>query len=579
MGLTRRDRRRRRVVRQPFVLSNFLGWNDDNNNAALHDLELRAAKNILFYRERLVGGRFGYYRGRFGYYRDPFSAAIGGGAPITGIVDWHPDRDSNPRPIFTAGTVLAEDDGDGTPTARTGTATITTGANNVFTFAVMKSDLIGTCGTGVPFELGSAGNAANLTGWFSNARTCKYLHSQFGFVFAAGFTGTGDTGSSEGASQHPMGVQHCMLQDHNTWLEGNVVDKIGGFASFGDEYITGLFRHRDYLMIGTNRRIYPVVFTGDVFSTFQVQRPLEVGLAHQRAVVSINGEFTFFMSPDGHVHAIREVAGSFGDISVGTALTSKIQNYVSTLNRTRVQYSHGVYWKEHGLVLFSVSQGVNQGSHNEIIALDVNNFPLDDPDHRAARWIRWTNINANAMAILKRNTQAASQSTPQADGYEHLVIGTTTGWAKRMTETISYDEQDDGTKDDIQTELSTKYWDFGEPTDRKSVVEGYFDMEPSTEDDGPTADIQYDYGVKSSRARQINMTGNIGEGDVWDSTFVWDVSRWSSTNQITRNRIRFINGGTNASLRLRQRLNGTMQWKMQSATLILELRGVSPENP
>jgi hypothetical protein len=104
-------------------------------------------------------------------------------------------------------------------------------------------------------------------------------------------------------------------------------------------------------------------------------------------------------------------------------------------------------------------------------------------------------------------------------------------------------------------------------------------MEPSTEDDGPTADIQYDYGVKSSRARQINMTGNIGEGDVWDSTFVWDVSRWSSTNQITRNRIRFINGGTNASLRLRQRLNGTMQWKMQSATLILELRGVSPENP
>lgn len=567
--------RRRRNTRTPVVLSNFRGWNDDNNNAALHDFDLRTAQNILFERRQLIGSRYGYYR-------DPFAAAIGGGNPITGIIDWQPDRDAAPRPIFVAGTAINEDDGDGTPTARTGTATITAGRNNLFTFGIMQASLYGTNGVDVPFELGSTGNAAALSGWYANNRKAKYFHSQFGYLFAAGFTGTGDTGSSEGAAQHPMGVQYSELQDANTWLEANVIDKIGGFASFGDEYVTGLFRHRDFLMIGTNRRIYPVSYEGTTWGRFPIQRPLEVGLAHQRAVVSINGEFTFFMSPNGHVHTIRQIAATFGDVAVSQALTSKVSNYIDNLNRQRIVYSHGTFMEEPGWVVFAVSQGVNQANHNELLILDVSDFQFDDPDPRQAKWIRWTNVQANSMAVLKRSTKAASQSTPLLDGYEHLVFGNDTGWAKRFTDTISYDEQDDGTQDAISTVAATKYFDFAFPLDQKSVVEAYFDMEPSTTDPGPTAMIEYDYGTVSSNSVQINMTGNIGESfnlGPDPNPFILDSSTLASTQNITRDRARFLNGGGNASLKLSQSVKDTEQWRMQQATLLVDIRGVSPDRP
>ena len=67
----------RRIVRVPYSLNNFGGLNDDSNNAALDDRDLRISKNMMFYRERLIGGRFGYIK-------DPFSTVLNSGAAMTG---------------------------------------------------------------------------------------------------------------------------------------------------------------------------------------------------------------------------------------------------------------------------------------------------------------------------------------------------------------------------------------------------------------------------------------------------------------------------------------------------------------
>jgi hypothetical protein len=566
----------RRTERVPYALSNFGGLNDDSNNAALDDRDLRISKNMMFYRERLIGGRFGYIK-------DPFSAALNSGAAITGIYDWHPDRDADPRPIFIAGDKIYEDV-DGTATDLSNGAAFTAGANNVFTFSTVKGKLYGTNGVDVPFELdfADAADAEALPGWFGNNRKAKYFHSQFGYLFAAGFTGTGDTGGSEGAAQHPMGIQHSEYNDANTWLEANNVEKAGGFATFGDEYVTGIYRHRDFMMIGTNKRTYPVAFTGDIYSRFAIQRALDVGLAHQRAVVSINGEYTFFMDPQGHVHQVREVARGFGDVGVSRSLSSKIRNYIANLNRTRIQYSHGAYLEDRGWVVFAVSYGVNQATHNDLMILDLNQFPLDEPDPRAARWMIFKNVPANAMAVLLRDRESDAASIPAVNGYQTLVFGTTTGWAKRFTESVSYDLADDDTQVEIETDMATKYFDFGVPAQEKSVVEAYFDVEPSSDDTGPTVTMEYDYSFRQSDPRNIDMAGNIGAGTPLgpaSGAFVLDTDRLASAEQITRNRIAFVGAGTNVSMRLRKDLSGTEKWKMQQATLLVEQRGVTPENP
>ena len=568
--LPRRSRRR-----VPFVLSNFGGLNDDNNNAALEDRDLRTARNVMFYRERLMGGRFGYYR-------DPFSAAQDGGNPVTGIVDWQPDRGTiaspnAPSTIFVIGNQILEDNvGDGTGTDHNAgpVVTITAGANNVYTFGQLTEFLYGANGVDQPWELKKDGTVATIPNFYSggDARTPRYLHSQFGYLFAGGYTAT------QTATLNNMTTNYSELQDANTWIVANVVDKIGGFASWGDEHITGYFRHRDLMMIGTNKRIYPVTYTGDIFGRFAIQRPLEVGLAHQRAVVSINGEFTFFMSPQGEIHSIREVAGTFGDVGVSRTISSKIGNYVSNLNKSRIQFSHGTFFEDRGWCVWAVSQGVNQATHNELIVLDINQFPLDQPDPRAARWLRFTNVDANAMAVLSRLADTATQTLPSANGVQRLYFGTETGWAKSFTEQISFDEADDGTQAVIDTEIATKYFDFGSPNQEKAVVEGIFDMEPSLDIQGPTLTIEYDYGTRQSISKEINVAGNAAGGFLLGTDFV-NIGVLGGTQNITRNRIALVNAGTNASMKIQKKLSGTQKWKMQAATLVVAQRGLTPENP
>ncbi len=569
-------KRQYRKVRNAYPLSKFTGWNDDSNQTSILDTDLRIAQNVIPYRADLIGGRFGYHR-------DPFAAALNSGAVITGMFDFKSNKDATLRPIFISGAkIYAENYAADPSTASdiTGACAVVNSQNALFTGTVFKDQLIvtqrgGTAATHVPIAIPNSGNAAPLAGWFANNRTCEYVHSQFNYLFFAGFNRDG----SPTASQNSMNVAYSELNDETAgWSDTRFVEKVGGLSSYGDEYVTGMFRHRDFLMIGTNRRIYPVTYTGEVYGLFAVQRPLDVGLASQHSVISINGEYTFFMDPTGNIHAIHEVARGFGAIGV-QSMSRKIKNHTSSFARSMIKYVDSAYLSDRGWCVWSVPYGLGATSKNELLVLDVNDFPLDAPDHRLARWHRWTNVAANRITAMNRDTSSVANSTePLATGEQFLYFGTITGWVKRFTDTISYDETDAGVQSDIQTDVATKYFDFGQPDDQKSVVEVRWNMEPAQAIVGPSVKIEYDFGARSSSTRQIDMDSNLASNDVLDSTFILDTSTLASESSITTSKDYFRGAGSVASVRLSKALSGTQQWKMQQMVLLVEQRGEGTES-
>lgn len=575
-------------VRQPFLLSQFRGWNDDQNNAALDDRDLRTANNVFLERANLL-------RSRYGFYIDPFGAALNSGADITGIYDFKSESDAKHFVVVVAGTKVYAEDNSGDPstvtdiTAGTGppTGVPEDGPDKITTGVVFKDQLLLCQSEGTTGVIGGSivptsydndeSTSATLSGWYSDDRKPELIHSQWNFVFTAGY----NTGASPTAVLNPMTVNHSELNDANTWLEFNYVDKIGGISTYGDEYVTALFRHRDFLMIGTNKRIYPISYTGVVGSRFIVQRPLEVGVAHQRSVVSINGEFTFFMDPRGRIHTIREAASSFGDVGISD-ISRKVRNYVNSWTRNRIRFVHGVFDQKLGTIVWFVNNGT------EALVLDVNNFPLEEPDPRLASWFKWTNVSANASAMLSRDsdpadtdTAAASRTTsePDSDGSEAVFFGTKTGWLKRFSNSVSFDESDAEVQDTIATRAETKYFDFAVPDSKKKVVRVDWNMLPASTNPGPSATWLYDFGRTQSNTVTIDMDTSVGTVNLYNNGVLYnDGATYGGASSLTaKSKTRFINGGTFASLQINQFLSGTTQWKLQSAVALVERSGAIRE--
>lgn len=568
----RQLRNDRRNPRTPFVLPPPMGWNDNSNNAALQPGDLALAENIQLERANLP-------RSRYGTHRDPYEAELNSGAAINFLIDFKATKDTILRPIVIAGDTIFVEDASGTPSVGvdiTNGNVVTAGQDLPFTSTFFKDRLIlaqfGNTTGAVPIAIPAVGDAVPLSQWFGPLETPSYVHTQFNFLFFAGFDGSGIF--------DPMTVVYGELNDDGTffpWDSANVIDKIGGLSAFGDEFVTGLFPHRDFLMIGTNRRIFPVAYTGNRLGRFAIQRPIEVGLAHQNAVASINGEFTFFMDVQGQVHTVRDVVGNFGDVGI-QSVSRKVSNYLQNLDRGRVKFAQMRYWEEEGLIVTSVTSAREGLLNNEILVLDVNEFPLNEPDWRAAKWFRWTGLPANYLAIQRRNLDLVTNtSNPDIDGSEYMTFGTTTGFVKRMTPAISYDEDDAGVQQTIRTRYRTKAFDFDVPNREKSVVEGYWWMQPVTALQGPNATWIYDFGQRTSNVVEINLDTGLNTADTLGFTFVLGESKLGGQNATAMSKDFFNGAGQVAALDIDQTIGTTQVWKLQQATAVVELRGDAPE--
>ena len=558
--------------RTAIVLPPPTGWNDNANNAALQPGDLALAENIQLERANLP-------RSRYGTHRDPYDVELNSGAAINLLVDFKATKDTVLRPIVIAGDTIFEEDASGDPSVGTDITNgmvVAAGQDLPFTSTFFKDQLIiaqyGNTAGAVPIVIPATGDAFALPQWYGVNETPSYVHQQFNFLFFAGFDGSGIF--------DPMTVVYGELNDDGTtfaWGIANVVDKIGGLSAFGDEFVTGLFTHRDFLMIGTNRRIFPVAYTGNRLGRFAIQRPLDVGLAHQNASASINGEFAFFMDIQGQIQTVRGIVGNFGDVGI-QSVSRKVSNYLQGLDRGRVKFAQMLFWEEEGLIVTSVTSQNFGVRNDEILVLDVNEFPLDEPDWRMAKWFRWKGLPANYLAIQRRNLDlVVDTSEPDIEGNEYMTFGTTTGFVKRMTPAISYDESDAGVQNPMRTRYRTKAFDFEVPNREKAVVEGYWWMQPVTSLQGPNARWIYDFGQISSNTVEINQDTGLNAADTLGFTFVLGESILGGQNATAMSKDFFNGAGQVAALDIDQTIGGTQVWKLQQATAVVELRGDAPE--
>jgi hypothetical protein len=313
---------------------------------------------------------------------------------------------------------------------------------------------------------------------------------------------------------NPMVVRYSAINDMTSWPTANTIggtSAIGGLSAYGDEYLTGFGEYTDnrgdYLLALSNKAIYAIV--PDATNDFAVDSAVQNGCVSQRAFVSLgldSGD-AVYLSESG-VHSIRQSQAHGG--AETRFLSWKIRNTFKTLNKARLKYAWGAYWRDEGYVLFAVTTGSNT-AHDIILALDVKD--VDELTADTARWSIWTpaSISVNALLAARDKTTTNKQ---------YVYLGTTNGNVCRFTrDTFS----DLGSA--YQVQMRTKHSNMGAPGVQKGVGDFYIHAQP----EGtyrPTVRILYDFGTKQSPAKQIRLRTT---GASWGSA-TFGVSAFANIN-------------------------------------------------
>lgn len=486
------------AMRIPFPLR---GLNEDENPSALKDADLVQAENIWF-RGNGVGTRPGLEDEGAS---EDYENAISGTPPIQGMHDYRWAQDANRKLVVVAGTGIYSDDGS----AITGTATVTSGATNYWTFAEHKDALYGAGGAnGDTFwKWTGSGNVSAVTfqsdtnadGTADANIDCKYIHQWCNYGFAAGLNGSVP-------DDNPMVVRYSALNDMDTWPIGNTIggsSAVGGLDSYGDNYVTGLADWTDnkgnWLLILTRKRLYSVVQTQDALQPFYVDSEVgQNGCVAQRAFVSLgtdSGE-AIYMSEQG-IHSLRQ-SQQHGE-RVDRFLSWPIRRTFAGLKRSRLKYTRGAYWPDEGLVSFLVTYGESATTHNLLLVLDVRGTEELNAD--TARWSIWR-IGGSTVLNEIAAVRAGSAYTT-APFRKFLYVGTTAGRISRFNPAASYADRGSG----FTSRVQTAHRNFGLPGVTKGLGDVTINVQRASGTAfNPTLRPIFDYGARAGSQIPVTMS-------------------------------------------------------------------------
>lgn len=475
------------------------GLNEDENPHALADGELSSCLNV-YRRGDTVGARPGLEHEDSG---DDYDARNADPAEIQGLEEVRKAQDGT-RFLICITDVSGTGEvkrAKGTVQTQDGAVQITSGQNNVWTFAqhAGKVYMAGGAATDTfnSWDLEAGNNVAHVP-ILDNASAAmfpKYVIEYNNFLHVNGFEGTA-------VDNNPMMARYSALNDGDTWpIENNYGGQsaIGGFDSFGHTFSTGFGRYvdneGDWLLYLTNKRIFPVRFTGDSAKPFVIDSGIQNGCVHQRAFVSLgldSGD-AIYISEHG-IHSLRQSQQYGGKID--RFISWKIRNTFRALNKSRLKFAVGAYWKTKGLVVFAVTSGGNT-KHDMLLALDVRDVDTIDAEH--ARWYIWklpSTLHINAM------TQARSD-----DDDWYIYVGTVEGDVCRLNVETFMDLAVGYNWDFI-----TKHNDFGIPGARKTLGDYYLESQV----DATSADYDilikpiFDYGTREGCAKSFPVSFDAG---------------------------------------------------------------------
>jgi len=307
----------------------------------------------------------------------------------------------------------------------------------------------------------------------------------------------------------PMVGRYSALNDGTSWPIANTIggtSAIGGLSAYGDEFSTGWGSYHDnrgdFLLFLTNKRLYSTVQTGDSYTPFRINDVISTGCASQRVFIDLgvdSGDAVYIS--DKGIHSLRQsqIHGGRSD----RYLSWKIRNTFKTLNKTRLKYATGAYWKEQGIIIFAVPTGSNTFNDLLLIA-DIRDS--DSQDGLTADNIVWTLgrlSQADSDYPGRHTPQVLISARDRSTNAPYIYGGNQYGGVFRFTTSV-YSDLDVP----YSVHLRTRHDDYGAPYVTK--IPGNMEVwVESTDDYSITANWIYNLGRSSSDARQLNL--NVSE--------------------------------------------------------------------
>lgn len=481
------------------TIARWGGHNGDENPMALEPGELQDELNV-YLRGETLGTRPGTT------YDELYTSSFAPGGAVQLIHECRDSFDTTRNVLVIANGkmyVVADNSGAVITEINDGTSplTVTAGQNNFWTSAQHKSDVYMAGGASSDVDLmkwtiqddgtaeGSINdpNSVTLTGTSNHP---KYIFQKWNRLWLNGFDGTA-------ADDNPMIGRFSALNDGDTWPEENTIggtSAVGGFSAYGEEFSTGWGQYTDnsgdWLLYLTNKRIYSVSQTGSILAPFAKTDEIGAGCVSQRAFVDLGIDHgdAIYVSDRG-IHSLRQSQqhGNRED----TFLSWKIRDLFDTVNRSRLKYAVGGYWRSKGMVIFALSTGSNT-SHDLILCLDLKRHARgqEDLNARSARWFQWRLAGKNVNTLV-----------PMRDSNDepYLYVGTTAGDVIKFDTAASAD-----LSSAYSVKFRTKDDDMGAPGLTKTIGRCFVKMQPGGSY-APTMTVHFDYGERSSTPIALAM--------------------------------------------------------------------------
>lgn len=508
------------------IAQRLKGLNEDENPVSLQPGELQIALNS-WKRGTSRGTRPGFQRDTVSY-----TDAAGLGGAVQGLVDYRYGADASRFIVAVAnGDIFSA---DATSIKNAGTS-VTAGENHRWTFAQHKGTLYGAGGTGTNnfWSWPGSGTTSNISmvNLAAAAIYPTYVFEKWNFGFTAGFRDAAGALTTTELSSGPMIVRYSAINDMTSWPTANTfggTSAVGGFSSYGDEYLTGFgeFTNNagDWLLCLSNKRLYAVGQLGDADTPFYTPPTgvVQNGCVHQNAYVSLgldSGD-AIYLSRFG-VHSVR-LSEQFGQ-RIETFLSWKIRRTFQRINQAAIHRSVGAYDPKRGIVLFAVPFDAATNP-DTILCLDMKNFASLTAE--TAEWDIWA--LSGSLATADR-TITAMATVRNAGGYS-IYAGNQGGDVGEFDDTSSGDHNDLGSAYTVQ--MRTRHDDFGAPGVTKGLGDTLVTIQPGGSQRPLLAPI-FDFGANTGSALEMEMAQS---GSTWGSG-VYGTATYGTENSTFTDRV------------------------------------------
>jgi len=281
------------------------------------------------------------------------SSAMDSGAAVHGL-GYYRQADADEWVITICGTKIFKSEFDGTMDDISAALTITTGKDNRWTYAMMNDLAIfvgGNRAADVPIKWNGTGNAAVLAGTPPVGAFGIQANNRF-FI--------GNTVAN------PSRIAWSILGNPEDWTgTGSGTQDVS--TNDGDTLVGASPLGTDHLILFKQNSIYDLVIRTSPFPLFLLFK--NSGAVSKDAIVNVDG-MIYFLTPEPRMKA-TDGSHVYDVVNKGPCgITDHIDDVWDGLNKSRLQYAHGIHYPKLKQILWFVSSA-SATTHDTCIIWDL----------------------------------------------------------------------------------------------------------------------------------------------------------------------------------------------------------------